>query len=194
MSVTDMMAISFPVTSITNMHSYASIFSHCCLNVCFTWLLVYVCFGRCVCVCYLHDKSLVVAASALWDELVLEASALLIQLHHWVLATRRQNGALSSHLHVYTNTHTRVHTYMRAHTQTHTHNHPQNHKNTDISMINRHKQCESSLAEAHWHSCSSKPWTTDYTSDALVSTICICIMLCKHICLCCWNVCVSVSV
>lgn len=40
------------------------------------------------------------AASALRDELVFEAPSLLIQLHDRILPTRRQYGALSSHLKV----------------------------------------------------------------------------------------------
>lgn len=47
---------------------------------------------------YLHNKALVMAASAFRDELVFKTSSLLVELHDWVLPTRRQNGTLSSHL------------------------------------------------------------------------------------------------
>lgn len=52
-------------------------------------------------VTYLHDKAFVMAATALWDQLVFEASSFLIQLHDWVLTTRCQNRTLSSHLHTH---------------------------------------------------------------------------------------------
>lgn len=47
----------------------------------------------------LHDEAFVMTSSALGDELVLEAPAFLIELHHWVFAAGRQNRTLSSHLH-----------------------------------------------------------------------------------------------
>lgn len=47
---------------------------------------------------HLHDKALVVAAAALGNELVLQASSLLVELHDGVLATGRQDGALSPYL------------------------------------------------------------------------------------------------
>lgn len=47
---------------------------------------------------HLHDEAFVVAAAALGDQLIFEASPFLVQLHHWVLTARRQNRTLSSHL------------------------------------------------------------------------------------------------
>lgn len=43
---------------------------------------------------HLHDKTFVVAAAGLWYELILEASTLLIQLHHWVLAVFSEDWSL----------------------------------------------------------------------------------------------------
>lgn len=54
------------------------------------------------CVTHLHDEAFVMTSSALWDKLVLEASAFFVELHHRVFAAGRQNGTLSSHLHTYT--------------------------------------------------------------------------------------------
>lgn len=45
-------------------------------------------------VTHLHDKSLVVAAPSLRDELILEATPLLIKLHNWVLAMLSQDRPL----------------------------------------------------------------------------------------------------
>lgn len=61
----------------------------------------------------LHDEAFVVAAAALRDQLVFEASPFLVQLHHWILTARCQNRTLSSHLH----THTRAHTFTAANMQ-----------------------------------------------------------------------------
>lgn len=47
---------------------------------------------------HLHHKAFVVAASTLRDQLVFEASSLLVQLHYRILPTCRQDGTLSSHL------------------------------------------------------------------------------------------------
>lgn len=53
----------------------------------------------CVCVCsYLYDEALVVAAAALWYQLIFEAAAFLIQLHHRVFTSRCQNRTGSSGL------------------------------------------------------------------------------------------------
>lgn len=43
---------------------------------------------------HFHDKAFVVAASSLRDELVLQAAALLVQLHHGVLAMFGQDWSL----------------------------------------------------------------------------------------------------
>lgn len=47
---------------------------------------------------YLYDEAFVVAAAALRYQLVFEAAAFLIQLHHWVLTSRRQDRSRSSRL------------------------------------------------------------------------------------------------
>lgn len=47
---------------------------------------------------YLYDEAFVVAAAALWYQLVFEAAAFLIQLHHRVLTSRRQDRSRSSRL------------------------------------------------------------------------------------------------
>lgn len=52
-----------------------------------------------VCVClYLYDEAFVVAAAALWYQLVFEATAFLIQLHHRVFTSRGQDRTWSSGL------------------------------------------------------------------------------------------------
>ena len=47
---------------------------------------------------HLHYEALVVAFSALGDEVVVEAAPLLVELHDGVLPARRQDGTLSSYL------------------------------------------------------------------------------------------------
>lgn len=63
---------------------------------------------RCVCVVracvYLYDEAFVIAAATLWYQLVFQATSFLIQLHHWVLTSRRQDWTWSSGLQTETQT------------------------------------------------------------------------------------------
>lgn len=43
---------------------------------------------------HLHDEAFVMAATSFRDKLIFEASTFLIELHHWILAMFRQDGAL----------------------------------------------------------------------------------------------------
>lgn len=57
----------------------------------------------CVCVCaHLYDEAFVIAAAALWYQLVFQATSFLIQLHHWVFTSCCQDWTRSSGLQKHT--------------------------------------------------------------------------------------------